>query len=128
MRMTTLLLGLTLPFLMSCASSTVRGDSASTDLRLIALGVKALTEPTRVEGPIQTRDQAETNGELWLLSGRQEDALGLANRDKARVRLFTLDALETLRAARQPDCRWWDWRCWRARSASSEIGQPEGPR
>ena len=97
---------------MGCATTpTVRhGDEASTDLQIIRLGIEALTEPREVAGPIQHREQAATNGELWLLSGRQEDALQLAEGDKRRARTFVLESLGAIEKARQAvDRKWYEF-------------------
>lgn len=74
-----------------------------------------MTEPTQVQGPIQERKQATTNGDLWLLSGRQSDALNLANDDKRRVRRFVEAALLAVEKSRLPTCSWYELSCKRER-------------
>lgn len=100
--------GLLTLFLTGCASLTKAPPS--TDLQVLRLGVQALTEPTRVEGAIQSRADARTNGDLWLLAGRQADAIDKANDDKARLRQFIQEATEAIENGREP-CRWWQVGC-----------------
>lgn len=93
-----------------------RGDEPSTDLRIIRLGVEALTQEVRVQGSIQTRTQADTNGALWSLSGRQEDALAIANGRLEGTRSFVLGALHVVAEARHPKCKWFQVTCRRGKA------------
>jgi len=83
----------------------------STDLKIIRLGVDALTKPTEVSGDIKTRSQAVTNGDLWKLSDRQEDAIKKANSDKEQVRDFVTKSLEAMAEERAKKCSFYQFRC-----------------
>jgi len=67
--------------------------------------------PTKVQGDIQIRSQAVTNGDLWKLSGRQSDALEMANSDKEQVRIFVLKSLEAMAEERAAKCSFWQFEC-----------------
>lgn len=100
----------------------------STDLQVLNLGVKALTEPTVVEGAIKKRKDAITNGDLWTLSGRQDDALVVANDDKLRVRQFVADATAAIERGRRPACKAWNFVCrWKRKDEddSPRTGSPD---
>ena len=103
-----LMIGLISLFLTACASSTA---VRSTDLKIIRLGVESLTKPTKVSGAIQHHKQAVTNGDLWLYSGRQEDALEVANSDKEQVRIFVIKSLEAMAEERARKCSFWQFDC-----------------
>lgn len=92
----------------ACATQTA---TRSTDLKIIRAGVSALSKPTRVEGGIKERSQAVTNGDLWLLSGRQADALELANTDKQAVEKFVNDSLDAIAEERAKACAWYQFKC-----------------
>lgn len=128
MKMPLLVLGLLLVFLTGCGHTAARRDPPpSTDLQVLMLGVKALTEPNEVQGPIQHREQAETNGDLWVLSGRQDDVIDLEHDDKRRLRQFIAEAVAAIERGRQPECRWWQFGCKREREASPLLN-PEPAR
>lgn len=101
--------GLTSLCLASCATTTA--SEGSVDLELVRLGVKHLTEQRRVEGAIQHRDEAETNGQLWSYAGRLEDKSELDDGDKLRIRSFVDDAIDAVARSRQEPCAWYDARC-----------------
>lgn len=92
-----------------CATSPARDAPPATDLQVLRLGVKALTEPRRPAGDVQHLDEAETEGEVWDYAGDVEEALWLAERDKARVRTFVDEATAAIEESRLPPCRWWKW-------------------
>jgi hypothetical protein len=52
----------------------------------VRLPISALTAPCVIEGPISTRSEAETNGELWNFAGQAEAANHSCNRDKELLR------------------------------------------
>lgn len=83
----------------------------STDLKLIRLGVESLTQKTEVQGAIKKRADAVTNGELWQLSGRQDDALLVCNSDKVLVSDFVGGALEAMAEERAAKCSFWQFDC-----------------
>lgn len=83
----------------------------STDLKIIRLGVESLTKKTEVQGAIKKRSDAVTNGDLWKLSGRQEDALEVANSDKEQVRIFVIKSLEAMAEERARKCSFWQFDC-----------------
>lgn len=101
-------LGLILSFLPACASQTA---VRSTDLKIVRLGVESLTQKTEVAGSIKKRSDAVTNGDLWLLSGRQSDALEIANADKEQVRIFVIKSLEAMAEERARKCSFWQFDC-----------------
>ena len=103
-----LLLGMLLLSLTACVTQTA---VRSTDLKIIRLGVESLTVPTKVQGDIQTRSQAVTNGDLWKLSGRQSDALEMANSDKEQVRIFVIKSLDLMAEERAKACPWYSISC-----------------
>lgn len=55
----------------------------------VNLPLTALTAPCEIEGPIQTRGEAQTNGDLWRFSGQAEAAVIRCNRDKELLRQAT---------------------------------------
>lgn len=103
-----LALGLMSLSLTACVTST---QTRSTDLTIIRAGVEELTKPTRVAGPITERKDAVTNGDLWLLSGRQDDALKVANADKEAVNNFVTKALAAMAEERARACPWYSFSC-----------------
>ena len=103
-------LGVLLASLSGCATTSARPEN-DPEWRILVAGVKALTEGRQVEGSIQYRDQAETNAELWNLSGRQTVTIELLNEDQERVRRFVEEANAARLEARN-QCRWWrPWAC-----------------
>jgi len=64
-----------------------------------------------VAGPITARKDAVTNGDLWLLSGRQSDALKLANADKQAIRDFVGTSLDAIAEERARVCPWYSFSC-----------------
>ena len=104
MRTLTLVLGLMVVSLSGCGTTSGRRDSPATDLEVLRLGVKHLTEKRRVEGSIQHRDEAETNGQLWNYAGRLEDKSELDDGDKDRLRSFIDEALDAIQRSRQAPC------------------------
>lgn len=78
---------------------------------MIRYGVQALTKPTKVSGAIQKKEQAPTNGDLWLYSGRQEDALEMANTDKRLVFEFVDKSLRAMAEERARQCRFYQFSC-----------------
>ena len=121
--MTRLLIsGLICLSLSGCVTSTA---TRSTDLKIIRLGVESLTKPTKVQGSVQRRRDAITNGDLWLYSGRQEDALEIANSDKEQVRIFVIKSLEAMAEERAKKCSFWQFECKRkARDIGGDNGKP----
>lgn len=109
MKMVMLLLSLTIASLSGCASSTTKPQS--TDLQIVRMGVRALTEPVEVEGKIKKRRDAETGEDLWNLSGRQDDALQKSNRRALRTYQFVDEALAAIEEARQGACSRWNVLC-----------------
>lgn len=79
------------------------------------MGVKAMTEPRRVEGPLKSRADAEVTGDLWTLAGKQEDVIFLSEGDKARVRDFVSEAVQAITLSYAQPCRWWQFGCKAAR-------------
>ncbi len=71
-----------------------------------------MTQPREISGPVKTRAQAETNGQLWELAGAQEDALVLSNEDKERIRQFVKDAVTIYEKSQKKACGPLNWRCW----------------
>ena len=108
MKIKLLVIGAMVLFLPGCVTSTV---VRSTDLKIIRLGVESLTHKTKVQGEITMRSQAQTNGDLWKLSGRQEDALVLANSDKEQVRIFVIKSLDAMADERAAKCQFWNLSC-----------------
>ena len=107
--MTRLLIsGLICLSLSGCVTSTA---VRSTDLKIIRLGVESLTQKTEVQGSITKRSEAVTNGDLWLYTGRQEDALKLSNSDKEQVRIFVLKSLDAMAEERAAKCSFWQFSC-----------------
>ena len=115
-----LMIGLISLFLIACASSTA---VRSTDLKIIRLGVESLTKKTEVQGAIKQRSDAVTNGDLWLYSGRQEDALEVANSDKEQVRIFVIKSLEAMAEERAKKCSFWQFDCKR-KARDTGNGKP----
>ena len=74
-------------------------------------GVESLTRKTEVQGEIRTRSQAVTNGDLYKLSGRQEDAHELANTDKEELRKFVFTSLDAMAEERANKCQFWNISC-----------------
>lgn len=71
-----------------------------------------LSQPTKVYGDIQHRDEAKTGWDLWTFSGRQGFALEEANGDKVRMRKYIADvAAKALELERVALCRWWQFGC-----------------
>ena len=75
------------------------------------MGVNQLATPRTVQGPIQRRAEATNNGELWQLSGNQEDAFGLSEGDKLRIKEFVSQAVAAINLANLGDCSWYDFKC-----------------
>lgn len=73
--------------------------------------MESLTQKTEVQGAIKKRSDAATNGDLWLLSGRQADALEVANSDKEQVRIFVIKSLEAMAEERARKCSFWQFDC-----------------
>lgn len=94
--------------MLGCVTAT---QTRSTDLKIIKAGVEALTKPTQVAGPITARKDAVTNGDLWLLSGRQADAVKLANSDKEALRVFVGASLDAMAEERARACPWYSFAC-----------------
>lgn len=95
-------------------------------MKIVRLGVEALTQKTVVTGDITTRSQAATNGDLWKLSGRQEDALTIANSDKEQVRIFVIKSLEAMAEERAKKCAFWQFACKRnARDLGAGNGKSD---
>lgn len=107
MRILTLLLLATSLCLPACATSPARDAKPATDLQVLVLAVKVLTEPRRPAGDIQHLDEAETYGQAWDYAGDVEEALWLAEGDKARVRELVTQSAALIEAGRLPACRWW---------------------
>lgn len=115
-----LLLSLSLLSLTACAGLTARpakldpalAETAEVDWDRVVSDVEGILRERELEGPIVTRSDAATGGELWDLSLRQELALEASEADK-------LLALEYLRRvaekAKQLDrlaqCGPWSWLC-----------------
>lgn len=72
---------------------------------MLRLGVKVLAQERHVEGPVQRREDAVTNGDLWNYSGRQEDVEELSNLDKKKIVEFIDEATAIMETARLPECR-----------------------
>lgn len=115
-----LVLGLLSLFLLGCGQKNVRGDSPSTDLKLMRIGVKHLTEKRQIEGAVQHRDEATDNGQLWNYAGRLEDKSSLDDGDKDRTRAYVFEALDALEASRLPPCPTWNLACKWRRSRTPE--------
>lgn len=98
-----LTIGLLVSFLSGCATTPAR-DASNTDLQLIRIGVKHLTQKRSVEGPIQHRDEAEDNGQLWNFAGQLEAKSELDDGDKDRLRSFIDEALDAIEGSRRETC------------------------
>lgn len=110
-----LLLGVLSLSLSACGTRPVRVEQRATDLQVLKLGVKALTEPRVVSGPVQHPDQAKDNGELMDLALDLDDIAFLSNEDKRRLRQFVFEAADAIDKARRPACRWYQLACHRGR-------------
>lgn len=98
--------------LTSCAAS--RGSAAKTasdelpsDLKVLVLGVRALTEPRPIAGEYQHVDEVPNYGAAWDFGGDAEEAHDLSEDDKARARNFVEAAAVEIARGRLPACRWW---------------------
>lgn len=70
----------------------------------VRIPLTALTAPCTIEGPVQTRGDARTNGELWRFSGQAEAAVVRCNRDKELLR-------QAIAPRAEPARSWWQfWR------------------
>lgn len=91
-------------FLAGCGTHTYA-------VRDLSPQIRALTEPTRIEGRYATMnelmaDESSVTNDLVDFGGSAEDALHNANDDKARLR-----QLLERPVAEEPKCRWWQFRC-----------------
>ncbi len=73
--------------------------------------IETLTEPTKVEGEIEYRDQAETGRDLWNLSGRQTDAIDTGNGKLMRIRGYIEGLAHAVMSVEQPACKPWQVIC-----------------
>jgi len=53
---------------------------------MVQLPLTALTQPCEIEGPVESRGAAKTNGDLWRFAGQAEAAVARCNRDKELLR------------------------------------------
>lgn len=95
MKMTKFVLGLTPLFLLGCG-----GSVSPTEIRV---PVEALTAPTVIEGPVKSRRDAETTGQLWNFAGQAEAAVLSCNLDKELLR----EGLQ--QPQNEPTRRWWEF-------------------
>lgn len=79
-----------------------------------------------MEGPIQRRADAETNGDLWKFAGAAEDWGTLSEGDKVRLREFVEESLDAIELGRIGECHWYDIACRRARKAVQKETPPGG--
>lgn len=114
MRIRLWLLGVVLLSLPACG--TLRGNGAKpesealpTDLKVLVLGVRALTEPRPIAGALQHVEDAQTAGEAFDFGMDAEEAHWLSESDKARTRNFVEAAALEIARGRLPPCRWWQF-------------------
>lgn len=96
------------------ACGTLRGsdvkpgsEALPTDLKVLVLGVRALTEPRPIAGALQHVEDAATVGQAFDFGMDAEEGHWLSEQDKVRTRNFVESAALEIARGRLPECRWW---------------------
>jgi len=112
MRIRLLLTGVLSLCLLACGASRGSGvkpenEALPTDLKVLVLGVRALTEPRPIAGALQRIEDATTVGQAFDFGMDAEEGHGLSELDKVRTRNFVESAALEIARGRLPECRWW---------------------
>lgn len=85
----------------------MRDAKPATDLQVLLLGVEAILAPRLIPGPYQHLDEVPTVGAGLDFGADAEEAVWLAEGDKARAVDFVRKASAAIAEGRLPECRWW---------------------
>lgn len=104
-------------FLTSCSSLPERDARTANDLQVLREGVRLMSEP-RLPAPVNGSNRMEDQTlfpNAYLLGLNLEDTNWLLNGDKQRIYRFVDFVVTRIELDRQPNCRLWDYACWKQR-------------
>lgn len=124
MKMLLFVMCLTLLSLSGCATTPSAGNSRSSDLEVLRLGIHAMTEPRQVQGAVKKPSEVKDFGESLNFNVEAYSVMWLQWQDQKRLRTFADSAILAIAKARMDACGWLNLRCQARQRASLRSLQP----